>query len=125
MNSINNNDTLIVVPTGATYHHGLNGVKMEYAFGDAMSPDIMPGDLLNLRQIENIDFILWGEIYKIIPDRECGIESVFRSIHPCDSDESLYVLRASNEKYKNDLLIKKDSIVELYLLTGLVRSFSM
>lgn len=99
--------------------------KIEYAYGEAMCPQVMPGDVLKLKPIKNKGFILWGETYKIVTNGAFGTSSILRSIHPCEDDDSIYVLRAANEAYRGDVLIKKEDIVELYLLTGLLRSNHM
>lgn len=90
-------------------------------YGDSMYPKYGNGEVVSVKRIYNMDSILWGESYLVLTDVEYDNLKTIKSLHPHDKDEGKIVLRASNPNFKGDTIIKKSSIIGLFLVKGKIR----
>lgn len=88
-------------------------------FGESMIPDFYPGEVVLVKEIRNIDSMLWGEPYMIITNAECDnlrtIKNVFLS-----EDRQNFILRASNPKYAGDTIVHRNNVIKILLVKGKV-----
>jgi len=89
-------------------------------FGDSMYPRYASGEVIAVKQVENPDYIQWGEAHLIITDSHTNNMRVIKTIHPCDGDQSKIVLRSSNPNFKGDTIIPRESILSIYIVKGKV-----
>lgn len=94
-------------------------------YGNSMFPMFASGETVAVKQIFNLDAILWGEAYLIITDEEANNLRTIKLLFPVDGDSSRVILRASNPSFKGDTVIKKESILSLYAIRGKVTRFVM
>lgn len=78
--------------------------------GDSMKPVICNGDYVALREMTNMRYIYWGQIYVVLLDDFRMIKYVRK--HP---DPRLVTLRSANPDY-DDMEIQRDDIRELMLV---------
>lgn len=90
----------------------------EYSFtilarGDSMTPDILSGDELACRFINEKGFIQWGRIHVLDTAQGVVVKRIF------DANDTI-ICRSSNSNYP-DFSIPKDEIYHLAIVVGLVR----
>ena len=78
--------------------------------GDSMQPVIRHGDYISLRELSNMQYIYWGQIYVVILDDFRMIKYVRKH-----SDPALVTLRSANPDY-DDMDIYRDDIREMMLV---------
>ena len=88
-------------------------------YGDSMFPAIQSGDIIAIKQVNNLDVLLWGEPYVIITDANANNLRTVKLVFPHD-DKSKIVLRASNPNFKGDTVINKADILYMYIVKGIV-----
>lgn len=86
-------------------------------FGDNMSPKFVNGEIIAIKEVCNLEVILWGEAYLIVTNTLANnlvtVKLLFR--HP-DSDK--LILRAANPNYEGDTIIDKKAIIKLFIIKG-------
>lgn len=90
----------------------------EYSFtilarGDSMTPDILSGDELACRFINEKGFIQWGRIHVLDTAQGVVVKRIF------DANDTI-ICRSSNSNYP-DFSIPKNEIYHLAIVVGLVR----
>lgn len=90
-------------------------------YGDSMYPRFASGEIVAVKEVENRNTILWGESYLIITDASENNLRTVKTIHPCEADPDCIILRATNPNFKGDTIIKKSSIIGLFLIKGKIR----
>lgn len=88
--------------------------------GDSMCPQYCNGDVVAVKQINNHSLLSWGETYLVITDEEYDCLRTIKNIHP-HQDKDKIVLRAVNPEYAGDMELKKEHIVNLFLVKGKLR----
>ncbi len=78
--------------------------------GDSMKPVICNGDYVALREMTNMQYIYWGQIYVVLLDDFRMIKYVRKN-----PDPRLVTLRSANPDY-DDMEILRDDIRELMLV---------
>src|SRR3546814_376640 len=86
-------------------------------YGDSMSPRYQNGDIIAVRQVRNLDVILWGEAYLVITDEATNGLKVLRLLMEHENKDKV-ILRALNPDFSGDMVIGKESIVSLHLVKG-------
>lgn len=103
---------------------GLNGCVGVYVYGDSMSPEYRPGDIVFVRQITNVQELDYGRPYVIITREERVLKCIYESKH---DDEHLRLTSFNDETNRNgdrlfpDRDIRKDSILFVYKVIGMFR----
>lgn len=90
-------------------------------YGDSMYPKYGSGEIVAVKQVFNIESILWGEAYLIVSNSEYDNLRTIKTVHPYDKDESKIILRASNPNFKGDTIVKKNAIIGIFLVKGKTR----
>ena len=88
--------------------------------GESMDPKYCNGDIVAVKQIKNHSVLSWGETYLVITDEEYDCLRTIKNIHP-HQDKDKIVLRAVNPEYAGDMELKKEHIVNLFLVKGKLR----
>lgn len=103
---------------------GLNGCVGVYVYGDSMSPEYRPGDIVFVRQITNVQELDYGRPYVIITREERVLKCIYESKH---DDDHLRLTSFNDETNRNgdrlfpDRDIRKDSILFVYKVIGMFR----
>jgi len=88
-------------------------------YGDSMEPDFYPGDVVLVREIRNVDSMLWGEPYLIITDATCDNLRTIKNVY-LSEDRRSFILRATNPKYSGDTIVPRDNVLKIFLVKGKV-----
>lgn len=82
--------------------------------GDSMSPVIRNGDLIVLRKLTNIQYIMWGQVYVVVMDDFRMLKYVRRHDNP-----ALVTLRSANPAY-DDIEVARADIRDLMLVQSVI-----
>lgn len=88
--------------------------------GDSMYPNYCSGEIVAVKQINNLDVIQWGESYLVVTNDNANNLRTIKQIHYCE-DESKIILRASNPNFRGDTVIPKEDIVSLFIIKGKIK----
>ena len=88
--------------------------------GDSMHPKYPAGEIVAVKQIRNLDTLLWGETYLVITNDNANNLRTIKDVHYC-SDESKVILRAANPDFAGDTRINKEDILSMYIVKGRIR----
>lgn len=83
--------------------------------GDSMAPVINNGDMLAIREIKNLNFIFWGQIYVVLLDDYRMVKYVRKHENP-----DLVILKSANKDY-DDIEIPRDEIRALFVVENIIR----
>ncbi len=86
------------------------------ATGDSMSPKVLSGDFIVIREIKNRDYFLWGHMYLVVTPEYRMLKYIEK--HPTDQKEHI-VLRSENEAYSDIELPIKD-IFKLFVVENII-----
>lgn len=86
-------------------------------YGDSMYPRFASGEIIAVKQIKNFEVIQWGEAYLVITDSTSNNLRSVKMLFQHHDPEKI-ILRSSNPNYKGDTVIKRSSIVSLYIIKG-------
>ncbi|MBR1882372.1 MAG: helix-turn-helix transcriptional regulator [Muribaculaceae bacterium] len=87
-----------------------NDCRIVRVSGDSMSPVIRNGDYVALRELTNLQYIYWGQIYVVTLDDYRLIKYVRRN-----PDPAFVTLRSANREY-DDMDIRRDDIRNMMLV---------
>lgn len=90
-------------------------------YGDSMYPKFSSGEIIAVKEVTNRSTLLWGEAHLVITDATENNMRTVKTVHPCDDDPSCLILRAANPEYRGDTRIKKEAILNIYLVKGKIR----
>jgi SOS-response transcriptional repressor LexA len=87
--------------------------------GDSMYSKYRKGDIVVCKRIFNKDLIMFGEVFLVVT-KDSDYKTI-KYIEPCDGDEEHLLLKSENKegRYK-PVKIRKNDIIELYLVRGKV-----
>ena len=86
-------------------------------YGDSMEPDFYAGDVVMVREIHNVDSMLWGEPYLIITNAACDNLRTIKNVYLSD-DRRSFILRASNPRYNGDTVVARENVLKIFLIKG-------
>lgn len=86
-------------------------------YGESMEPDFFGGEIIIVKEVHNLDVLLWGEPYLVITDSDTDNLRTIKNVYPSKEREYI-ILRASNERFAGDTPIPRASIVKMYLVKG-------
>ena len=86
-------------------------------YGDSMYPRFANGEIIAIKEITNLNIILWGEAYLVVTDENANHMVTVKLLYEHE-DNTKIILRASNPEYKGDTVIAKASIAKLYIIKG-------
>lgn len=86
-------------------------------YGDSMYPTYASGEIIAVKQLDNMDVILWGEAHLIITSELANnMKTVKLLFQHTDNDK--IILRAANPDFKGDTVIPKEAILSLFIIKG-------
>lgn len=88
-------------------------------YGESMIPDFYPGEIVLVREIRNIDSMLWGEPYLVITDAFCDNLRTIKNVY-LSEDRRSFILRAINPRYSGDTIVPREHILKIFLVKGKV-----
>lgn len=86
-------------------------------YGDSMYPTYASGEIIAVKQLDNMDVILWGEAHLIITSELANNMKTVKLLFQ-HSDNDKIILRAANPEFKGDTVIPKEAILSLYIIKG-------
>lgn len=86
-------------------------------YGDSMVPDFYPGEVILVREIRNVDSMLWGEPYLVITNADCDNLRTIKNVY-LSEDRQKFILRATNPRYAGDTIVPRDSVLKIFLVKG-------
>lgn len=86
-------------------------------YGDSMYPDYVSGEIIAIKEIINLEIILWGEAHLVITNELANNINTVKLLfeHP---DPDKLILRAANPNFKGDTIISKKAVVKIYIIKG-------
>ena len=88
-------------------------------YGDSMVPDFYPGEVILVREIRNVDSMLWGEPYLVITNADCDNLRTIKNVYLSD-DRRNFILRATNPRYTGDTIVPRACVLKIFLVKGKV-----
>lgn len=86
-------------------------------YGDSMYPKYASGEIIAVKQVNNLNVIQWGEAYVVITNEHTnGIKSI-KILHE-HADPNKIILKSSNPNFKGETVVKKTDILSLYIIKG-------
>jgi transcriptional regulator with XRE-family HTH domain len=86
-------------------------------YGDSMYPTYASGEIIAVKQLDNMDVILWGEAHLIITSELANNMKTVKLLFQ-HADEDKIILRAANPDFKGDTVIPKEAILSLFIIKG-------
>ena len=86
-------------------------------YGDSMYPKYKNGEKLAVKQIHNLDVLMFGETYLIITNENANDLKTVKEVH-YHKDQSKLILRAANPDYQGDTIINKVDILSMFAVKG-------
>ena len=88
-------------------------------YGDSMEPDFFAGEVVLVKEITNVDSMLWGEPYLVITNANCDNLRTIKNVYLSD-DRKKFILRATNPRFKGDTLVPLDDVLKIFIVKGKV-----
>ena len=90
------------------------------ASGNSMTPTIINGDRIALREIMSWDYIFFGQIYLILTDEY----RMLKYIRKHQTDSNIIILRSENKEY-DDIELPKSEIIKLFVVENILSITNM
>lgn len=86
-------------------------------YGNSMHPEFSSGEIVAVKKLYNTEVILWGETYLVITNEEGNNLRTLKMVYQHKSNDK-FILRSANPEYSGDTVIKKSSVLGMYLVKG-------
>jgi len=86
-------------------------------YGDSMFPKYKNGEKLAVKQIHNLEVLMFGETYLVITNENANNLKTVKEVH-YHEDKSKLILRAANPDYQGDTIINKVDILSMFAVKG-------
>ena len=86
-------------------------------YGESMEPDFFAGEVVLVKEITNVDSMLWGEPYLVITNANCDNLRTIKNVY---LSRTKFILRATNPRYAGDTIIPRDDVLKIFLVKGKV-----
>ena len=86
-------------------------------FGESMEPDFFAGEVVLVKEITNVDSMLWGEPYLVITNANCDNLRTIKNVY-LSEDRQYFILRATNPRYSGDTIISRNDVLKIFLVKG-------
>lgn len=83
--------------------------------GDSMYPIYCSGDIIIIKEIQDLEIIIWGKAYVIITKDHRLIKYIHRH-----ESSNFITLKSANQKYE-PVDIKREKIIKLYSIVGVIK----
>lgn len=103
---------------------GLNGCVGVYVYGDSMTPEYRPGDIVFVRRITDQSEIDYGRAYVIITPSERVLKCIYQSKHDADCLRLTSINEETNrhgDRLFPDKEVQKANILFIYKVVGIFR----
>ena len=88
-------------------------------FGESMEPDFFAGEVVLVKEITNVDSMLWGEPHLVITNSNCDNLRTIKNVY-LSEDRQSFILRATNPRYAGDTIVSRDDVLKIFLVKGKV-----
>ena len=88
-------------------------------YGESMEPDFFAGEVVLVKEITNVDSMLWGEPYLVITNANCDNLRTIKNVY-LSEDRQYFILRATNPRYSGDTIISRNDVLKIFLVKGKV-----
>lgn len=88
-------------------------------YGESMEPDFCAGEVVLVKEIRNVDSMLWGEPYLVITNANCDNLRTIKNVYLSD-DRTKFILRATNPRFKGDTIVPLEDVLKIFLVKGKV-----
>lgn len=88
-------------------------------YGESMEPDFCAGEVVLVKEIKNVDSMLWGEPYLVITNANCDNLRTIKNVYLSD-DRKKFILRATNPRFKGDTIVPLEDVLKIFLVKGKV-----
>ena len=100
--------------------HPLNDCTAAFpVFGESMEQDFFAGEVVLVKEITNVDSMLWGEPYLVITNANCDNLRTIKNVY-LSEDRQYFILRATNPRYSGDMIISRNDVLKIFLVKGKV-----
>ena len=86
-------------------------------YGESMEPDFFAGEVVLVKEIKNVDSMLWGEPYLVITNANCDNLRTLKNVYLSD-DRKKFILRAINPRFKGDTFVPLEDVLKIFLVKG-------
>ncbi|WP_143039372.1 helix-turn-helix domain-containing protein [Millionella massiliensis] len=86
-------------------------------YGESMEPDFFAGEVVLVKEIKNVDSMLWGEPYLVITNANCDNLRTLKNVYLSD-DRKKFILRATNPRFKGDTFVPLEDVLKIFLVKG-------
>lgn len=86
-------------------------------YGESMEPDFFAGEVVLVKEIKNVDSMLWGEPYLVITNANCDNLRTIKNVYLSD-DRKKFILRATNPRFKGDTFVPLEDVLKIFLVKG-------
>lgn len=86
-------------------------------YGESMEPDFFAGEVVLVKEIKNVDSMLWGEPYLVITNQNCDNLRTIKNVYLSD-DRKKFILRATNPRFKGDTFVPLEDVLKIFLVKG-------
>jgi len=93
-------------------------------YGDNMSPKFFSGEMIAIKEVRNLNVILWGEAYLVVANELANHLVTLKLIFAHGDDDKL-ILRAANPDYGGDVVIDKKAITKLFIVKGKITRYQL
>ena len=88
-------------------------------YGESMEPDFFAGEVVLVKEIRNVDSMLWGEPYLVITNANCDNLRTIKNVY-LSEDRKKFILRATNPRFKGDTIVPLEDVLKIFLVKGKV-----
>lgn len=88
-------------------------------YGESMEPDFYAGEVVLVKEVTNVDSMLWGEPYLVITNANCDNLRTIKNVYLSD-DRQKFILRATNPRYAGDTIVPRNDVLKIFLVKGKV-----
>lgn len=88
-------------------------------YGESMEPDFYSGEVVLVKEVTNINSMLWGEPYLVITNANCDNLRTIKNVYISD-DRKNFILRASNPRFAGDTLVPCADVLKIFIVKGKV-----
>ena len=86
-------------------------------YGESMEPDFLAGEVVLVKEITNVDSMLWGEPYLVITNANCDNLRTIKNVY-LSEDRCKFILRATNPRFSGDTIIDRNDVLKIFLIKG-------
>lgn len=93
-------------------------------YGDNMHPKFASGEIIAVKEVRNLDVILWGEAYLVVTNELANNLVTLKLLFAHNNPEKL-ILRAANPDYGGDIVVDKKAIIKLFIVKGKITRYQL